>query len=463
MFSTHKNKVLILSGTILSIIFINWACSKVDTDYTAPETEWLTGGSQTFFDGGNGAFGHAFNGMTAAQDKVHEIGDLVFEATFVSSPAPKNPGLGPLFNNVSCNSCHIGDGRSKIIGSDNSIATLFRVSLPGTNEHGEPLPVPGFGHQIQTSATAGKVREAIVRIAYTEKQFKLDDGTPYSLRYPTYSVENAYINFPSNALLSPRSAQPVFGLGLLDAIDEATILGFAAAQAKANDGISGRANYVWDAQKQKTVLGKYGWKANQPSLLQQVAAAFNQDIGITTPYFPVENSYGQPQHELYSNQPEITDSLLHAVEFYIRSLGVPGRRNATNTDVVAGKKIFVNIGCASCHIPAVRTKVNVAFPAVSNQLIQPYTDLLLHDMGEDLADNRPDFLASGREWRTQPLWGIGLTQRVNGHTQYLHDGRARNLTEAIMWHGGEAEKARNQFKALSATERNQIIKFLESL
>jgi CxxC motif-containing protein (DUF1111 family) len=197
--------------------------------------------------------------------------------------------------------------------------------------------------------------------------------------------------------------------------------------------------------------------------LQQTAAAYNQDIGITSSIFPQESSFGQPQMDNLKDDPEISDSILHSVAFYVKTLAVPGRRNLENAQVIQGKQLFADAGCVKCHIPSMRTDVNVAFPAVSNQLIHPYTDLLLHDMGDSLADNRPDFLATGREWRTPPLWGIGLTQKVNGHNNFLHDGRARSLLEAVMWHGGEAQNAKNKVKAMNAAERAALVKFLESL
>ena len=255
-------------------------------------------------------------------------------------------------------------------------------------------------------------------------------------------------------MLSPRVAAPVFGLGLLEAVSDADVLAKADENDANADGISGKPNFVWNAVTKTTTLGRFGWKANQPSLLQQVAAAYNGDIGVTTSIFPVESSFRQPQYDNRDDDYELSDSLLHAVEFYVKTLAVPVRRNADNPVVKNGKQLFINAGCASCHIPDMRTSVNVAFPSVSNQLIHPYTDLLLHDMGDDLADNRPDFKATGKEWRTAPLWGIGLTQKVNGHNNFLHDGRARSLLEAIMWHGGEAATAKNKVKAMSADERS---------
>lgn len=448
-----------------AIVFLHIACTKFDEAIENPNQEWLSAGVQTMFDQGSGAYGHMFNNMPSALQRVHEIGDGQFEATFVTAPAPLNPGLGPLLNNVSCSSCHVSDGRGKIPGAGETAANmLFRISIPGEGAQGNPVPVPNFGDQIQTRAVLGVAKEAEVNIHYTNANFTFADGTPYQLRVPAYTIVEPYSSLPANLLLSPRVAAPVFGLGLLEAISEQDILHNADENDSDHDGISGKPNQVWDVLKKKAVLGRFGWKANQPSILQQVAAAYNGDMGITSSIFQKESSEGQTQFQgTNDGSYELTDSLLHSVDFYIRTLGVPARRNVDQPEVKAGKALFLKVGCGKCHIPDFKTAVNVSFPQISNQIIHPYSDLLLHDMGDGLADNRPDFKASGKEWRTQPLWGIGLTKKVNGHTNFLHDGRARSLMEAVLWHGGEAENAKNKVVQLSANERKNLISFLESL
>ncbi|MBX2924647.1 MAG: c-type cytochrome [Chitinophagaceae bacterium] len=442
-----------------------FSCNKFDGEYNNPDDEWRSGGAQTVFDQSSKAFGHIFpTGLSETLERVHEIGDAQFSATFVSSPAPVNPGLGPIFNNVGCASCHIGDGRGKVPrAGETSVLMLFRISIPGQGVHGEPNPVPGFGDQLQNRSNIGIKKEGDVLISYDEQSFYFDDGETYQLRFPTYTITNTYTAMPPDVMLSPRVAAPVFGLGLLEAVSDAEIMSRADENDIDGDGISGRVNIVWDFANNTASLGRFGWKANQPNLLQQVAAAYNQDIGITNKIFPGESSWGQPQADNRQDDPEISDSLLHSVEFYVKTLAVPGRRNLDDATVQQGKQLFTGAGCTKCHVPAMRTAVHVAFPAISNQLIHPYTDLLLHDMGDSLADNRPDFLATGREWRTAPLWGIGLTQKVNGHNNFLHDGRARSLMEAIMWHGGEAASAKNNVKAMSVAERAALVRFLESL
>ncbi|MEP7259501.1 MAG: di-heme oxidoredictase family protein [Flavitalea sp.] len=458
----NSYKVITLLVIIISAVVIG--CNKYDTEYTTTDSEWLSGGIQTVFDQGSGAFAHVFPKLPESLERVHEIGDVQFEQTFVSAPAPKNPGLGPIFNNVSCSSCHIADGRGKVPGSGETAASiLFRVSINGQGMHGEPNPVPGFGDQLQNRGLLGIAKEADVSVSFQENTFYFTDGTAYTLRKPTYTVVNSYIPFPSDAMLSPRVAPPVFGMGLLEAISDASILANADENDDNKDSISGRPNYVWNFVTESTTLGRFGWKANQPSLLQQVAAAYNGDMGITSFVFPKENSFGQSQDDQLNDDYEVADSLLYSVHFYIQTLAVPGRRRANEATVMQGKQLFMSAGCNKCHAPDMRTSVNVSFPELSNQLLHPYSDLLLHDMGDDLADNRPDFEASGKEWRTPPLWGIGLTQKVNGHNNFLHDGRARSLLEAVLWHGGEALTAKNKILAMSSGERDALVKFLESL
>ncbi len=440
------------------------SCKKPETLTENDYNEWLSGGSQTVFDKSSSAFKHEFPFLREDKIEIHEIGDALFEAQFISAPSVIRPGLGPVFNSNACSSCHIADGRGKpIIANETSASLLFRISIPGSNEHGGPNPVPGFGEQLQTNAIYGTQAESGVTTTYTNQFYFFDDSTNYELQIPTYTINNSYISMPSDIMISPRLSRPVFGLGLLESITEEDILDHADEYDANSDGISGKANYVWDIQEQKLVLGRFGWKAGQPSIIQQAALAFNQDMGITNFLFPNENCYDQTQYDKLNDEYEISDSLLYAIRLYLRTLAVPARRNADDETVLKGKQIFTQARCYMCHRPMSKTKVNVAFPELSNQTIFPYTDLLLHDMGPSLADNRSDFLASGEEWRTPPLWGIGLTESVNGHTYFLHDGRARSLIEAVMWHGGEAESAKIFVKALSQADRDALIKFLESL
>jgi CxxC motif-containing protein (DUF1111 family) len=456
--------VLLAISFIIVILFSMNSCRQPDDwNETMSNDEWYSGGQQTVFISGAGAYSSAFPVMSPRNEFVHEVGDIAFEQTFVSG-GTHNPGLGPVYNSVSCTSCHIADGRGTPVGpGTNIVSLLIRLSIEGQDPHGGPLGIPGFGGQLQQNAIFGTTAEADLAITYTNQSGLYPDGTAYSLRVPNYIISNAYTSLPSSFLYSPRIAPPVFGLGLLEAVSESTILEYEDEFDSNGDGISGRPNYTWDIEKEQMVIGRFGWKAAAPNVLQQSAGAYNEDMGITSFLFPFESTFNTPLDFDNQPEPEISDSLLHAVAHYVRTLAVPARRDVNDITVQEGKKLFFEIGCESCHRSEMRTAVNVAFPELSNQRIFPYSDLMIHDMGEALADHRPDYTANGFEWRTPPLWGIGLTEVVNGHQNFLHDGRARNFEEAILWHGGESEQSKEKFKNLNAAQRQAIIRFLESL
>ena len=422
----------------------------------------LSGGAATTFLSNSKAFSDPIFGMETYDAFVHSVGDGIFSQVFVSAPAPHFPGLGPIYNNVSCVSCHHNDGKgTPTLGLVES-SLLARISIPGVAGDGGAVAAPGFGLQLQDKSLTG-TPEVKVNVRYIEIPFTFPDGEAVSLRKPVYSLSSSYKPLPAGYMISVRLAPPVFGLGLLELIPESTILSHADSSDADADGISGKANYVYNPEDKKRELGRFGLKANTPSIRIQVASAFQQDMGLTNSIFPEESSYGQPQYDDQADDPEISDSLLNATVFYARTLAVPARRNVHDSVSLRGERIFRQIHCGSCHLPDIRTGVDVRLPMLSNQLIHPYTDLLLHDMGDGLADGRPDYLATGKEWRTMPLWGIGLFQKTNGTPYYLHDGRARTMTEAILWHGGEAQKSKDQFVQLSKTDRDALIKFLSSL
>lgn len=450
---------------IAGALFFLFSCNdkSVDTNDPAPSydpEEILSGGETTVHIASSQAFSTPAANLTSESLKEHTLGDINFEQTFVKAPAPVNSGLGPLFNNVSCINCHSSDGRgTPILDGGELESFLIRISVNGTDPHGGPNPVTGFGGQLQTRSIFGYEVEGKVQIIYSEISGTYPDDTPYSLREPEYIITG---QIPGGINISPRVAPGIFGAGLLEAIDEADILTNEDINDIDGDGISGKANYVWNVQTQSNKLGRFGWKANQPNLLQQVAAAYVNDMGITNPLYKMENCYDNAECDTLSDDPEIDEEILNTVEFYVQTLGVPARRNYNASDVLRGKELFSNIGCASCHTSQFTTGTH-EIAELSNQKIFPYTDMLLHNMGEGLADHRPDFLADGFEWRTTPLWGIGLVNVVNGHTFFLHDGRARNLEEAILWHGGEGQKSKDKFMKLSRSEREKVIKFLNSL
>lgn len=438
-------------------------CNKAGVFPDSGYDERLSGGIATAFDETSKSFSHEIPGLNDRDARIHELGDAAFEQTFVTAPAPVNSGLGPVFNNVSCISCHHNDGKGTPTAGFTTSSLLFRISIAGADAHGGPLSAPGFGGQLQDVSIFGKPAEVKMNIAYSDLPVTYPDGSVVVLRKPAYNVLNPYQSLPAGFMISPRLAPPVFGLGLLENIPESTILSFADENDKDGDGISGKPNYVYDAFTKQTALGRFGLKANTPTILTQAAGAYNQDMGITSYVFPQESSYGQSQADGLGDDPELADSVLNSVHFYIKTLAVPARRNVTDVDVKRGQYLFTQINCSGCHKTTVQTGVDVNLPSVSNQRIQPFTDLLLHDMGDGLADNRPDFLASGSEWRTAPLWGIGLFEKTNGIPFYLHDGRARTIEEAILWHDGEAKKSKEAFMQLPKDDRDKVIRFLKSL
>ena len=323
-----------------------------------------------------------------------------------------------------------------------------------------------YGDQLQDRSILGVPAEGQVLRLYVDEPGEFDDGETYSLRRPMYEFDDlAYGPISVEVEVSPRMAPAVIGAGLLEAIPEDDIVGVADPDDADGDGISGRPNWIKDPTSGEATLGRFGWKANVASVERQVASAFIGDIGISSHLFPDQNcTETQTACAAAPNggEPEVTDELLEKVVFYNQTLAVPARRNLDSPDVGAGAGLFGDLGCAGCHQPRQETG-DAEIAALANQVVFPFTDLLLHDMGPGLADHRTDGEASGTEWRTAPLWGIGLTETVSGHTFLLHDGRARSLEEAILWHGGEAEPAATGYKALSSEQRSQLVAFMESL
>jgi CxxC motif-containing protein (DUF1111 family) len=436
----------------------------VDSSATMGGTGALSGGAMTVYTASSQAFGQPGPTLSPDQLAAFEAGDEAFESTFVPAPAPVHPGLGPLYDNVACSACHHNDGRGHPPVSGEQFASmLFRVSVPGSDAHGGPAPAPGFGLQFELHAAVGYTPMAAMSVQYTDSVDSYADGTADTLHVPHYTIGAPYQALPAGLMLSPRSAPPNFGLGLLEAVPASTITALANATDAVTAGVAGRPNYVWDPTVRAVVLGRFGLKANVGSIAEQVAAAYNADMGVTNSVFPAEPCNAATAACML-HDPDISDSVLAAVTAYVRTLAVPARRNVTNATVEKGEALFTSSGCVLCHTPTLRTGSVDGAPQLSNQVIHPYTDLLLHDMGPGLADGRPDYLATGREWRTAPLWGIGLTEVVSGGTPaFLHDGRARSLLEAIMWHGGQGAAARERVRSMSAADRAALLAFLQSL
>jgi CxxC motif-containing protein (DUF1111 family) len=430
----------------------------------------LSAGAGTVFDTTHDAFSFPSPNLSAEHRTSFFVGNSFFNQNWVIAPASVDTrdGLGPLFNARSCSGCHFKDGRSRPPEAGEPFSTaILRVSVPGRGEHGEPVPDPIYGDQIQGSAVPGVPREADVITDYEAATGHFADGEAYELRRPRYRLEHlGFGPTAPNLLMSPRVAPAMIGVGLLEAVPERDVRAHADPGDSDRDGVSGRVNVVWDVAMNRTAVGRFGWKAEQPTVRQQTAGAFRGDMGITTSLFSSENHSnkeppcdGQPS----GGSPEASDQILDSVARYARTLGVPARRNPLNPLVRRGEAAFERARCGSCHTPSLTTGPVPDIPELANQPIHAYTDLLLHDMGQGLADGRPTFEADGGEWRTPPLWGIGLVPTVNGHTFLIHDGRARNIAEAILWHGGEAHAAQAAFVAMNRSDREALIAFLSSL
>lgn len=429
----------------------------------------LAGGATTVANRSINAFSFPAANLSDHRSDGFFVGNSLFKTNWVIAPASSEgrDGLGPFYNAVSCSTCHLRDGRGRPpeTADEPFQGLLLRISVAGKSPQDPPHPHPVYGDQIQPFGIPGVAAEGRPRVAYEEVPGQFEDGTMYSLRRPTYTIEDpAYGPLPGALMVSPRVAPQVFGLGLLETIPESRIRERADEADADGDGISGRPNVVPDRRSGGHAIGRFGWKANQPTVEQQTAGAFLGDIGITSPLFPEENfSANGKAAPPNGGSPELDRRKLGFITFYMKTLAVPARRNPDDPEVRKGREVFFAAGCNRCHTPRHSTGSDPAYPELSRQTIFPYTDLLLHDMGPGLADGRPDHRASGSEWRTPPLWGIGLVETVNGHTYFLHDGRARNLTEAILWHGGEAERSREHFRKLPAEDRRSLLAFLNDL
>ena len=452
----------------------------------AERWERLSGGSATNrrrFD--RDAFSQPSANISFEARAQFAIGNGLFRRPWVSSPSSTRSadGLGPLYNARSCQRCHLKDGRGHppVDADDSAVSMLIRLSVPSRSKEERALlasgraaviPEPTYGTQLQDVAVPGLAAEGKIRITRTEREVVFEDGTKGVLEEPRYSiVDSRYGPLDPQVMVSPRVAPPMIGLGLLEAIAAPDILAGADPDDADGDGISGRARWVWSPEHGRMVLGRFGWKAGTASIVDQSAAAMSGDIGVSSPLAPApwgecterQQACRTGPHGADAGEFEAPASVMDAIVFYSRNLAVPARREENNQTVLGGKALFYRIGCTGCHTPKHATRRDWPIEELAGQLIWPYTDLLVHDMGDGLADGRPEGGASGREWRTAPLWGIGLTEVVNGHTRFLHDGRARNLEEAILWHGGEAEAARAEFQSLAKSERDALLVFLNSL
>ncbi len=462
------------------------AVTRPTTDFTRAERyEVRAAGAATVFKELNrDSFSHPSANMSFERQLDFRVGNGVFRKVWVSAPSSttSSDGLGPLFNARACQRCHLKDGRGRPPAEGEPAVSMFlRLSIPPqdaadraalASKRSAVIPEPTYGAQLQNFSVQGLAAEGRMGIEYREQPVELADGTMVTLRAPSYRLEAPAYGAPHPELMvSPRVAPPMIGVGLLEAIPERDLHAHADPEDRDGDGISGRANRVWSDELGAVVLGRFGWKAGQPSVSQQSASALRGDIGLSSPLYAehagdctsAQVHCRDAPHGAEGGEGEVTQELFDLLVFYSRNLGVPARRDVDDPEVLHGKRLFYESGCTGCHVPKYVTARDPSRPEQSFQLIWPYSDLLLHDMGEGLADHRPEGEASGREWRTPTLWGIGLTETVSGHSFYLHDGRARNLLEAILWHGGEAEATKQRVAGMSKEQREALLAFLRSL
>ena len=477
----------LLNQVVASTLLLLPAPAFLQVAADVPEAA-LSGGRFSNDDTGSTAYLHPAATLDANQAELFALGHKMFNnrwAFFWFENAEF--GRGPTSNAQACATCHANNGRglapatahapqNGIDGAvrDHHITVPFeqapnmviRISLKGTDAHGGPRPHPDYGDQLQIFGVKGVVpAEGQFSVEWRERVALLADGEQVRLRSPLINITNlAYAPLGDDALIGPRLAPPLVGLGLLEAVPEDTLVALSAREPVA--GIHGKLNRVWDESAGKMVAGRFGLKANHGSIREQVAIAFLNDIGLSSPVYPEQNCPPVQKvckEQMVAGKPEITRLRLDATEFYIRAHTVPARRHTTESEVMRGEALFAQAHCSVCHVGELKTGLLPDLPQLADQTIRPYTDLLLHDMGEGLADGRPDFLAGAGDWRTPPLWGIGLSETVNGANAFLHDGRARNFTEAIMWHGGEAEVSREAFSHFTRDDRAALLAFLRSL
>jgi CxxC motif-containing protein (DUF1111 family) len=444
----------IFSGLALSILGLAVAQESTGVG--------LLGGAASTDKADQTAFLDPIPGLSTEEMALFRGGASFFYLYWINTPVSETggDGLAPLLNARSCSVCHFQNGRGFPPTGDSLIneGLILRLALPQRDQWGRPLADPIYGPQLQDQEDG---REGYLAISYEDITGAFPDGEAYQLRRPLYRVEAlAYGNLDPGVIFSPRLGPQLIGLGLLEAIPEEAILALADPADRDGDGISGRPAWVWDAAAGDYRLGRFGWRAEQVSLRGQIAAALWQDMGITSPDIPDENcSPAQAALCPKTTLPEMAESDMQELLMFMQALAVPRQRQPDNPQVLAGGELFRAAGCADCHTESYTTGPH-PLASLAWQTISPYTDLLLHNMGPGLADQG---VGGSAEWRTPPLWGIGLLETVGGRAFYLHDGRARNLTEAILWHGGEGEASRAAFLDMSPAERAALLAFLKSL
>ncbi|MBQ7553439.1 MAG: c-type cytochrome [Bacteroidaceae bacterium] len=449
-------------------------------DLEIPDGYALSAGTSTVFFNSAVAYDQPAKWVSGTYDTRFNRGDKLYDNVKSTNENGHNGGLGPVYAGYSCGSCHRNAGRTE--------PTLWTQGGSGTYGFTSALIYitrkngaffQDYGRVIHDNAIYGVQPEGKLRVTYDFETFEFPDGEKYELAKPNYEIYEWYADSiaPEDLFCTVRIPLRHVGMGQIMAIDRNEIEALARQSNYPEYGISGKANYI--NERGKLQLGLSGNKAQHADLT--VELGFSSDMGLTNSRYPEEISEGQRQIQqgsmmgLLYDQLDVSTEDMENVDLYMQSLGVPARRNVNDPRVIHGEQMFYKAACHLCHTTTLHTQSRgstllngTELPWLGNQVIHPYSDFLLHDMGSEimgvgLNDNYVSGLARGNEWRTTPLWGIGLQQRVNGHTYFLHDGRARNFIEAIMWHGGEGEASKNIFKKMTKEERDDLVEFLKSL
>lgn len=474
----YIKKLTILALSIVS--FTSCEDDGMDVTYVdVPEGYALSAGTSTVFLTSTYAYDTPADWISGANEKRFVRGDRLYDDALTSSNN-QGGGLGPVYAGYSCGSCHRNAGRTKpTLWSDGGSGPYGFSSMLIYITRKNGAFFQDYGRVLHDQAIYGVKPEGKLKVEWNYQQFEFPDGEPYELCYPTYSISEWYADSirPEDLFCTVRIPLRHVGMGQIMAIDRNEIETLARKSNYPEYGISGRANYI--VERGVKQLGLSGNKAQHADLT--VELGFSSDMGATNSRYPEEICEGQSQMQqgsmmgLAYDQLDVSTEDMENVDLYMQGLGVPARRNVNDPTVKRGEEMFYKAACHLCHTTTLHTRPRgstllngTELPWLGTQAIHPYSDFLLHDMGSEimgvgLNDNYVSGVARGNEWRTTPLWGVGLQETVNGHTYFLHDGRARNFIEAIMWHGGEGEASKNLFKNMDKSDRDALVKFLESL
>jgi len=469
-----------ISALVVALALMSCDDEGLDVlDIEVPEGYALSAGTSTIFMNSSKAYDSEAEWVTGALASRFTRGDRLYDDMRTSSN-DYGGGLGPVYAGYSCGSCHGNAGRTKpALWSDGGSGPYgFSAMLVYvTRKNGAFFK--DYGRVIHDQAIYGVSAEGKLKVEWRYESGSFPDGETYELACPSYTITDWYADEidPDDLFCTVRIPLRHVGMGQIMSLDPVEIEALASRSNYPEYGISGRCNYV--TERGVLSLGVSGNKAQHADLT--VELGFSSDMGVTNSRYPEEICEWQIQINQGSMMGLLYDKLdvstedMENVDLYMQSLGVPARRNVNDPEVKMGERMFYEAKCHLCHVTTLHTRPRgsvllngTQLPWLGNQTIHPYSDFLLHDMGSEimgvgLNDNYVSGLARGNEWRTTPLWGIGLQEKVNGHTCFLHDGRARNFVEAIMWHGGEGEASRNLFKAMTKERRDALVKFLESL